>query len=53
MNFSSRKRRSIRITAKTENFEKYPSRLLFYTNPPNEEIALEEFERFAIDRLKS
>ncbi|XP_065670790.1 DNA primase large subunit isoform X2 [Hydra vulgaris] len=51
MNFSSRNRRSIRITAKTENFEKY-NRLLFYTTPPNEEIALEEFERFAIDRLK-
>ncbi|KAK6351550.1 hypothetical protein TWF718_004709 [Orbilia javanica] len=30
----------------------YPHRLNFYTVPPKEEISLEEFEQWAIDRLK-
>jgi DNA primase large subunit len=30
----------------------YPSRLNFYRNPPTADITLEEFEQWAIDRLK-
>lgn len=30
----------------------YPHRLNFYTNPPTADIKLEEFEQWAIDRLK-
>ena len=30
----------------------HPIRLMMYKNPPVEEITLEEFERFAVDRLK-
>lgn len=31
----------------------YPHRLNFYTLPPTAEITLEEFEQWAIDRLRS
>lgn len=31
---------------------KYPHRLNFYETPPTEEITLEEFEVWAIDRLR-
>jgi DNA primase large subunit len=31
----------------------YPSRLNFYETPPTAEISLEDFERWAIDRLRS
>lgn len=31
---------------------KYPHRLNFYQTPPTEEITLEEFEVWAIDRLR-
>lgn len=56
-------RQTKRRTAGRRNFEDvavyadgsksvYPSRLLFYDLPPLEEITLEEFESWAIDRLK-
>lgn len=56
-------RQSKRRTAGRRNFEEvaayadasptyYPSRLSFYDTPPLEEITLEEFESWAIDRLK-
>jgi len=31
----------------------YPTRLNFYEIPPTAEISLEEFEKWAIDRLRS
>lgn len=31
----------------------YPTRLNFYENPPTAEISLEDFEKWAIDRLRS
>ena len=31
----------------------YPHRLSFYNVPPTKEISLEEFETWAIDRLRS
>ncbi|KAM3124659.1 hypothetical protein CJJ07_001384 [Candidozyma auris] len=56
-------RQTKRRTAGRRNFEEvssyaesskslYPSRLSFYDLPPLEEITLEEFESWAIDRLK-
>lgn len=33
--------------------QEYPYRLNFYGVPPTAEITLEEFEQWAIDRLKS
>lgn len=56
-------RQTKRRTAGRRNFEDvasyassassaYPSRLCFYDTPPLEEITLEEFELWAIDRLK-
>ncbi|WPK27522.1 hypothetical protein PUMCH_004913 [Australozyma saopauloensis] len=56
-------RQTKRRTAGRRNFEDvasysslatsaYPSRLSFYETPPLEEITLEEFELWAIDRLK-
>lgn len=33
--------------------QEYPHRLNFYEIPPTEEITLEQFEQWAIDRLKS
>lgn len=54
-------RQTKRRTAGRRNFEEvssyaansvYPSRLSFYDVPPLEEITLEEFESWAIDRLK-
>lgn len=36
---------------KTKSFQ-YPHRLSFYTTPPLDEITIEEFEVFALDRLK-
>lgn len=56
-------RQTKRRTAGRRNFEEvstyaesskalYPSRLSFYDTPPLEEITLEEFESWAIDRLK-
>lgn len=31
----------------------YPTRLNFYSTPPTADITLEEFEQWAIDRLRS
>lgn len=31
----------------------YPHRLNFYANPPTADITLEQFEQWAIDRLRS
>jgi len=50
MNFSARKRN--RRTASLGVKSAQQHRLLFYKDPPVEEITLEEFERFAVDRLK-
>lgn len=33
--------------------ERYPYRLNFYTRPPLEEVTIEEFEGWALDRLRS
>lgn len=33
--------------------QNYPHRLNFYTIPPTADISLEEFEEYALDRLKS
>ncbi|CAN3356151.1 DNA primase large subunit [Diutina catenulata] len=50
--------RSKRKTANRRNFagaaytQTYPTRVSFYTSPPLEEITLEQFESWAIDRLK-
>lgn len=40
------------VAAYAEGKSLYPSRLSFYDAPPLEEITLEEFETWAIDRLK-
>lgn len=39
---------------KEAKFEKlnYPHRLNFYSTPPTEDITLEQFEQWAIDRLR-
>jgi DNA primase large subunit len=37
----------------TYKAQDYPHRLNFYEVPPTAEITLEEFEQWAIDRLKS
>jgi len=42
--------RSVRNTTKLKT--EYKNSLQFYTIPPNEVISLQEFEEFAIDRLK-
>lgn len=33
--------------------QKYPQRLNFYTDAPTADITLEQFEQWAIDRLRS
>jgi DNA primase large subunit len=52
-------RRRAKIDHKKKNFAKpdfeeeaYPHRLNFYKVPPTAEITLEQFEQWAIDRLK-
>ena len=53
------KRRNI-ISHKKKQFanatykqQEYPTRLSFYDVPPTAEITLEQFEQWAIDRLRS
>lgn len=50
MNFSARKRNRKSSLFGKRAVKKH--RLIFYKDPPVEEISLEEFERFAVDRLK-
>lgn len=50
MNFSARKKNRRAASLGAKNAKSH--RLLFYKDPPVEEITLEEFERFAVDRLK-
>ena len=54
MQFGDRKRRKSRPTKleDTENTGKYVHGLQMYRVPPTDNITLEEFEEFAIDRLK-
>jgi DNA primase large subunit len=40
------------FAAPTYKQQEYPHRLNFYDVPPTAEITLEEFEQWAIDRLK-
>ncbi|KAH8117327.1 DNA primase, large subunit [Phellopilus nigrolimitatus] len=39
-------------SVKTHDIHRYPHRLNFYDKPPLDDITLDEFERFAIDRLR-
>ncbi|ORY80921.1 DNA primase large subunit Spp2 [Protomyces lactucae-debilis] len=55
--FSS-KRQKLKLTASRRNFAQeiaretdYPTRLSFYTTPPLQEITVEDFQTWAIDRL--
>lgn len=41
-----------RIQVNTELFEKYPHDLQMYTDPPDMQITLVEFEELAIERLR-
>lgn len=41
----------LRVTGKREK-NRYPHRLQWYNEPPIDNISLEEFEEFAIERLK-
>ena len=47
----TRPRRKIDVGVK-EDFRKYPHGLQFYTNPPTDTIALQEFGDYAVERLK-
>lgn len=46
----SRKRQHVESAYKEEQ---YPHRLNFYATPPTADITLEQFEQWAIDRLRS
>jgi hypothetical protein len=35
------------------DLSRYPHQLQFYDLPPEDEVSLEEFERLAVDRLRS
>lgn len=48
----SRKRSKIHQLESLENTSKYVHGLQMYKVPPTDNITLEEFEEFAIDRLK-
>ena len=54
MQFGDRNRRKSKFTKleDTENAGKYVHGLQMYKVPPTDNITLEEFEEFAIDRLK-
>ena len=51
MKFGGRKSKSTKLED-TENAGKYVHGLQMYKVPPTDNITLEEFEEFAIDRLK-
>lgn len=51
MKFSGRKSKSTKLED-TENAGQYVHGLQMYKVPPTDNITLEEFEEFAIDRLK-
>ena len=53
MNFGGKKKRG-RLIVKdgTDVTDNYAHRLQLYRQPPTEEISLEDFEKFAIERLK-
>ena len=53
MEFRPRRTRSLVSKYSLEN-SNYPHRLQLYSRPPpnGDEISLEEFERFAVERLK-
>lgn len=40
------------LQAKSGPSEQYPFRLNFYVRPPLEEVTIEEFEGWALDRLR-
>lgn len=52
MQFTGRKKGKIIKLEGTENAGKYLHGLQMYKIPPTDNITLEEFEEFAIDRLK-
>ena len=55
MDFKSKTPRSRRRQLKLEggrNEATYPHSLQFYSQPPTQNISLQEFEDFAIDRLR-
>ena len=45
------RKRTIRLEPETDAGE-YPHNLQFYTKPPQDNITLQEFEDFAVQRLK-
>ena len=53
MEFRSKRTRNLEPKFSLEN-SNYPHRLQLYSRPPpnGDEISLEEFERFAVERLK-
>lgn len=54
MNFSvvSNKRKSVAASPLHEDYTASGARLTMYQVPPIEDVALEEFEQFALDRLR-
>lgn len=43
---------ALRNTPEVTRHSEYPCRLNFYLRPPPAEISVEDFERFALDRLQ-
>ena len=52
MDFGKRRKSKRSIGAFQSTYSTYPLLMMYNKKPPTEEIPLEEFERFAIDRLK-
>lgn len=52
MDFGKNKKSKKSIGAFKSIYSTYPLLMMYNKKPPTEEIPLEEFERFAIDRLK-
>jgi hypothetical protein len=40
------------LTRQPKSRSKYPTRVTLYEEPPEDEIRIEEFEAFALDRLQ-